>query len=82
MTARCCLLLFFCSCPVPSRTSNIELSSIVLEHRTRQQNMPAAADIITYIGVPLAVLGVMPILFTCLKAVRIMLETLSVRSHG
>lgn len=32
--------------------------------------MPTAADIITYIGVPLAVLGVMPILFTCLKAVR------------
>ncbi|KAA6413883.1 MAG: hypothetical protein FRX48_02245 [Lasallia pustulata] len=30
--------------------------------------MPTAADIITYIGVPLAVLGVTPILFTCLKA--------------
>ncbi|KAI9812745.1 MAG: hypothetical protein M1827_004501 [Pycnora praestabilis] len=30
--------------------------------------MASATDIITYIGVPLAVLGVLPILFTCLKA--------------
>ncbi|KAI9755224.1 MAG: hypothetical protein M1835_000839 [Candelina submexicana] len=30
--------------------------------------MSSATDIITYIGVPLAVLGVLPILYTCLKA--------------
>ncbi|MCJ1372238.1 hypothetical protein MMC20_003461 [Loxospora ochrophaea] len=30
--------------------------------------MASAPDVITYVGVPLAVLGVMPILYTCIKA--------------
>lgn len=35
--------------------------------------MPASAsDIITYIGVPLAVLGVMPIIYTCIRALLVL----------
>ncbi|ORX94286.1 hypothetical protein BCR34DRAFT_580049 [Clohesyomyces aquaticus] len=30
--------------------------------------MPSAVDIITYIGIPLAVLGVLPTIYTCLKS--------------
>jgi hypothetical protein len=31
--------------------------------------MPSAVDIITYVGIPLAVLGVLPTLYTCLKSI-------------
>ncbi|KAH0551384.1 hypothetical protein GP486_007402 [Trichoglossum hirsutum] len=43
----------------------------------------SATDIITYIGVPLAVLGIMPILYTCVK-VLITLEKIKheLRRHG
>ncbi|KAF2270195.1 hypothetical protein CC78DRAFT_574324 [Lojkania enalia] len=33
-----------------------------------QATMPSAVDIITYIGIPLAVLGVLPTIYTCLKS--------------
>jgi hypothetical protein len=48
------------------------------------RNMGASAtDIITYIGVPLAVLGILPILYTCVK-VLITLEKIKheLRRHG
>jgi hypothetical protein len=43
------------------------------------------SDIITYIGVPLAVLGVLPIIYTCLRAVlvlRSIRRTLAQNGHS
>lgn len=51
--------------------------------KRREEKMTSATDIITYVGVPLAVLGVLPILYTLLRAVltlRSIQKTL--RRHG
>lgn len=39
-----------------------------LEPRANQNNNTQAVDIITYVGIPLAVLGVLPTLYTCIKS--------------
>ena len=39
-----------------------------MERSTNNDNQSQAVDIITYIGIPLAVLGVLPTLYTCLKS--------------
>ncbi|KAK2800666.1 hypothetical protein FQN50_008050 [Emmonsiellopsis sp. PD_5] len=45
----------------------------------------SAADIITYIGIPLAVIGVLPILYTCIRAIlihRTIRHNLTINNHA
>ncbi|KAK2769770.1 hypothetical protein FQN53_005922, partial [Emmonsiellopsis sp. PD_33] len=45
----------------------------------------SAADIITYIGIPLAVIGVLPIIYTCIRAIlihRTIRRNLTVNGHA